>query len=134
MATLNQVQLIGYVGNDPKILPTRNGKDMASFSLGTTDREIKRQDGTTIPAKTEWHEITVFGNAVKFIADYIRKGSQLFVQGALRYRTYNKQDGSKGYATEIVADTVQLLDRKADKGNANIGNPASTANDNDFPF
>lgn len=134
MATLNQVQLIGYVGNDPKIIPTRNGKDMASFSLGTTDREIKRQDGTTIPAKTEWHEVTVFGNSAKFVADYIRKGAQLFIQGAIHYRTYNKQDGSKGYATEIVVDTVQLLDRKSGSSNANTNNSAPSAIDNDFPF
>lgn len=61
MASLNQVQLIGYVGDDPKIITTRTGKSMTSVKLATTDREIKRQDGSVIPERTEWHNITVFG-------------------------------------------------------------------------
>lgn len=112
MASLNQVQLIGYVGDDPKIITTRTGKSMTSVKLATTDREIKRQDGSVIPERTEWHNITVFGRTADFVCQYVRKGAQLFVQGSIHTRSFDKQDGTKGYITEITADIVQLLDRK----------------------
>lgn len=112
MASLNQVQLIGYVGDDPKIITTRTGKSMTSVKLATTDREIKRQDGSVIPERTEWHNITVFGRTAEFVGQYVRKGAQLFVQGSIHTRSFDKQDGTKGYITEITADNVQLLDRK----------------------
>lgn len=112
MASLNQVQLIGFVGDEPKIIQTRNGKTMASFTLATTDREIKRNDGTVIPERTEWHNITVFGHNATFVQNYVHKGAQMFVQGSIHTRKFDKQDGTKGYITEINADMVQLLDRK----------------------
>ena len=112
MASLNQVQLIGYVGDDPKIITTRTGKSMTSVKLATTDREIKRQDGSGIPERTEWHNITVFGRTAEFVGQYVRKGAQLFVRGSIHTRSFDKQDGTKGYITEITADNVQLLDRK----------------------
>ncbi|MCM1438995.1 MAG: single-stranded DNA-binding protein [Roseburia sp.] len=112
MASLNQVQLIGFVGDEPKIIPTRSGKTMTSLTLATTDREIKRQDGSVIPERTEWHNITIFGHSAEFVKNYVHKGAQLFVQGSIHSRTFDKQDGTKGYITEITADIVQLLDRK----------------------
>lgn len=112
MATLNQAQLIGYVGDEPKSIATRSGRTMVSFALATTDREVKRQDGTTIPERTEWHNITAFGRVGDFVRQYVHKGAMLFIQGPIRYRVYDKQDGSKGYVTEIVADNIQWLDRK----------------------
>ena len=112
MATLNQAQLIGYVGDEPKSIATRSGRTMISFALATTDREVKRQDGTTIPERTEWHNITAFGRVGDFVRQYVHKGAMLFIQGSIRYRVYDKQDGSKGYVTEIVADNIQWLDRK----------------------
>lgn len=112
MASLNQVQLIGYVGDEPKIIATRSGKSMATISLGTTERGFKRADGTDVPERTEWHNITMFGNNASFVQRYVHKGSQIFVQGSLHTRKFDKQDGTKGYTTEITADIVQLLDRK----------------------
>lgn len=116
MATLNQAQLIGYVGDEPKSIATRSGRTMISFALATTDREVKRQDGTTIPERTEWHNITAFGRVGDFVRLYVHKGAMLFIQGSIRYRVYDKQDGSKGYVTEIVADNIQWLDRKTSLG------------------
>lgn len=116
MATLNQAQLIGYVGDEPKSIATRSGRTMISFALATTDREVKRQDGTTIPERTEWHNITAFGRVGDFVRQYVHKGAMLFIQGPIRYRVYDKQDGSKGYVTEIVADNIQWLDRKTSLG------------------
>lgn len=112
MASLNQVQLIGFVGDEPKNINTRNGKSMASIVLATTDREIKRQDGTVIPERTEWHNITVFGRTADFVKQYVHKGTQLFVQGSIHTRSYDKDDGTKGYITEITAEQIQMLDRR----------------------
>lgn len=112
MASLNQVQIIGFVGDEPKKVTTRTGKSMASLTLATTDREIKRQDGTVIPERTEWHNIVVFGRTADFVCQYVHKGAQLFVQGSIHTRSFDKNDGSKGYITEITADNVQMLDRK----------------------
>lgn len=133
MASFNQVQLIGFVGDEPKIIPTRSQKSMASFPLATTDREIKRADGSVIPERTEWHNITVFGFNADFVRQYVHKGAQMFIQGAIRSRTFDKQDGTKGYVTEIVAESVQLLDRKP-QSTANA-NPASQSyNNTPSPF
>lgn len=112
MATLNQVQLIGYVGDEPKPITTKSGKSMSSLTLATTDREIKRPDGSIIPERTEWHNIVTFGHNADFVTKFVHKGAQLYVQGALRTRKYEKPDKTTGYITEIIADNVQLLDRK----------------------
>lgn len=112
MATLNQVSLIGFVGDEPKPIDTKSGKSMSSLTLATTDREIKRADGSVIPERTEWHNITAFGHNADFINRYVHKGAQLFIQGSIHTRKFEKKDGTTGYITEITADTVQLLDRK----------------------
>lgn len=135
MASLNQVQLIGFVGDDPKSVQTRTGKPMASFVLATTDREIKRQDGTVIPERTEWHNIIVFGHTADFITRYVRKGAQLFVQGSIHTRSFDKTDGTKGYVTEITADIVQLLDRRTQSTSTSATYPEQPqSTDPDLPF
>ena len=136
MASLNQVQLIGFVGDEPKPVQTRTGKAMTSIVLATTDREIKKQDGTVIPERTEWHNIVMFGRTADFVRQYVRKGAQLFVQGSIHTRSFDKTDGTKGYVTEITADIVQLLDRRAQSTSTSTTYPEQTQyNDpNDPPF
>lgn len=131
MATLNQVQLIGFVGDEPKPIQTKSGKPMSSLTLATTDREIKKADGTTIPERTEWHNITLFGHNADFVNRYVHKGAQLFVQGSIHTRKYQKDDGTTGYITEITADMVQLLDRKQQTASV-TQQPAQS--DEDLPF
>lgn len=134
MASLNQVQLIGYVGDEPKIINTRSGKPMTTLTLATTDREIKRQDGTTIPERTEWHNIVVFGRTADFIRQYVHKGAMLFVQGSIHTRSYDKDDGSKGYITEITAESVQLLDRRTQSASSQPYPEQPQYDPNDPPF
>ncbi len=137
MASLNQVQLIGFVGDDPKNINTRTGTSMTSFPLATTDREIRKQDGTVIPERTEWHNIIVFGRTADFIQQYVRKGAQLFVQGSIHTRTFDKTDGTKGYVTEITADMVQLLDRRqqsTDAAQSQFAPATQQRGDDDLPF
>lgn len=112
MATLNQVSLIGYVGDDPNVTQTKTNEYLASMRIATTERGFTKKDGSKVEDKTEWHNVVFFGSiAEKLIAPYVKKGSCVFIQGKLRTRAYEK-DNIKRYVTEIVGDNIQLLGKK----------------------
>jgi len=140
MASLNQATLIGFVGDDPKIVQTKNGKTMATFSLATTERGFTRQDGSTVEDKTDWHNIVFFGKPAEIISKYVRKGASLFVQGKMRTRSYvSTQDNITRYVTEIIGDNFQLLDRRQDTiqqrtETGEIVAQQAPATDDDLPF
>lgn len=145
MASFNQATIVGFVGDEPRIIQTQSNIAMTSFALATTERGYQRQDGTQVEDRTEWHNIVFFGKPAEIIAKYVHKGSSLFVQGKLRTRSYDdKKDGSKRYVTEIIGDTFQLLDRKTDNSVTSSSNVSSgayqtapnqpTRNDDDLPF
>lgn len=112
MASVNQATVIGFVGDDPKAIRTKNNKTMTTLSIATTERGFTRQDGTTTEDKTDWHNIVLFGKAAEIVAKYVRKGASLYVQGKMRTRSYEDNNGITRYITEIIGDTVQLLDRR----------------------
>lgn len=114
MASVNQATVIGFVGDEPKIVNTQNGSKIASLSIATTDKGYTKQDGTTVPDKTEWHNVVLFGRLAEVAEKYIHKGASVYVQGKMRTRSYDDKNGVKRYVTEINADTLQMLDRKAD--------------------
>lgn len=129
MASLNKVQLIGNVGNDPDIRNVQGGAKTASFRLATTTR-YKDRNGTQ-QEDTEWHNITVWNGRAEFVEKYIRKGAELYIEGKLRTRQWTDQSGNKRFTTEIVADNIQILmDRR------NNGAPANNAPaaDDDLPI
>ena len=105
MASVNQATIIGYVGEDPKIITTSNGKTMATLTVATTERGYTKRDGTTSEDRTEWHNIVLFGKLAEIARDYIRKGAALYIQGKMRTRSYDDKDGIKRYVTEIHALT-----------------------------
>lgn len=110
---LNKVLLIGNVGKDPEIRHTPNGPAVATITLATSERY---RDRTTQEMKeiTEWHTIVAWRQLADLAENYIRKGSQIYVEGRLRTRSYDTQDGQKRYVTEILADSIQLLGRRSD--------------------
>ena len=110
MAYLNQVQLIGEVGNDPEVRTLQGGAKVASFRLATTER-YKDRDGNQ-KEQTEWHSITVWNGKADFVEKYVKKGNNLFISGKLTTRQWTDQQGNKRYSTEVVADNIQMLDRK----------------------
>ena len=112
MASVNQATLIGFVGDEPRITTAQNGTTIASISIATTDKGYTKQDGTTVPDKTEWHNVVVFGRLAEVVKNYVRKGASLYVQGKMRTRAYEDKNGINRYITEVVADVVQMLDRK----------------------
>lgn len=115
--SLNKVLLIGNAGRDPEVRHLESGTVTATFSLATTDKFRDRTTGET-KEQTEWHNIVCWRNLAEIAEKYVKKGTQLFIEGRIRTRSYNDKDGNVKYVTEIVADNMQLLGRKAD-------NPAS---------
>ena len=129
MAHLNQVHLIGTVGNDPEVRAIQGGAKVASFRLATTER-YKDRDGNR-QEQTEWHNITVWNNRADFVEKYIHKGSNLFIEGKLRTRQWTDQQGNKRYTTEISAENIQLLDKPTGSQSAQ---PAQAEQYDDLPF
>lgn len=112
MASVNHVFILGNVGNDPKISEIGDNSRAAQFSVATNERK-KDSAGRPVDV-TEWHNIVALGSLADVAARYIRKGSQLAVEGKLRTRNWIDQSGIKRYTTEIVASNIQLLGGKRD--------------------
>lgn len=110
---VNKVILIGNVGQDPEIRYTgdvNNSTKVATLRLATTER-FRGRDGN-LQEHTEWHSIVVWRNTADVVEKYVKKGTQLYIEGRLRSRSWDDQNGNKRYVTEIVADTLQLLGRR----------------------
>ena len=110
---INKVILIGNVGQDPEIRYTgdvNNGTKVATFRVATTERYRDRSGN--LQEHTEWHSIVVWRNTADVVEKYVKKGTQVYIEGRLRTRSWDDQNGNKRYVTEIVADTLQLLGRR----------------------
>lgn len=112
MASVNHVFILGNVGNDPKISEIGDNRRAAQFSVATNER---RKDSAGQPVDvTEWHNIVALGSLADIASKYIRKGTQVAVEGRLRTRDWTDKAGVKRYTTEIVASNIQLLGGKRD--------------------
>jgi len=104
---VNKVLLVGNLGKDPEVRFTANGRAVARFPVATsekwTDQEGNRQE------RTEWHNVVVWGKQAETCGQYLAKGRQVFVEGAIRSRQYDDKDGNKRYITEIIARDVRFL-------------------------
>lgn len=139
MATsLNEVRLIGNVGKDPDIRVTQDGKEVASFSLATSEVWTDKTTGER-KEKTEWHKIVVFvSRLVPIIKSYVKKGSRLYIAGSLHTRKWVDQSNSEKYVTEIVLQSsdskLLILSNKEDNDNASHTNQTKFDDDDDIPF
>lgn len=115
--SVNKVILVGHVGKDPEVRYLDKDVAVANFTLATTERGRTLQNGTQIPERTEWHNIVAWRGLAEISEKYIRKGSQLYVEGRLQTRTWEK-DGIKRYTTEIYAETINLLGKKPEHSEA----------------
>jgi single-strand DNA-binding protein len=111
MKGINKVILIGNAGNDPEYKTLTDGTPVAKITVATT--ESHRLKNGVVSTKTEWHPIIVWRGLATFAHQYIRKGSLLYVEGQLRHRQYEDKEGYKKYVTEIIANQIVLLDKKA---------------------
>lgn len=109
--SVNKVILVGNVGKDPEVRYVEKEVGVANFTLATTERGYTLQNGTQVPDRTEWHNIVAWRGLATLAEKYIKKGSQIYVEGKIQTRAYEK-DGVKRYFTEIYAETIQLLGKK----------------------
>lgn len=112
--SVNKVILIGNVGKDPEVKYLDRNMAVANFTLATTERGYKTANGTEVPDRTEWHNIVMWNKLAETAEKYVRKGSQLYIEGKIRTRQWEDQNGMKRYTTEIYADTMQFLGKKSD--------------------
>ncbi len=104
---LNKVTLIGNLGKDPELKYTNSGVAVATFSLATSD-SWKDQEGN-MQERTEWHNIVAWRKLAEICGQYLKKGSQVYIEGKIQTRSYNDKEGVKKYITEIVADQLLML-------------------------
>lgn len=110
---INKVILVGNVGTDPEVRTTESGVKVARIRLATTERLFDRQANET-REHTEWHTVTLWRGLADVVDKYVRKGSQLYIEGRLRTREWTDKDNQKRYTTEILADDMKLLGRRGD--------------------
>jgi single-strand DNA-binding protein len=114
---VNKVFLLGNVGKDPEIRTTPGGMTVASFSLATAER-AKGQDGQWTD-KTEWHNLVCFQRTAEIVRDYVKKGTQIFVEGKIQTRSWDdKTSGEKKYRTEILVNELSLLGGRGEGGSS----------------
>lgn len=130
--SVNKVILVGNVGKDPEVRYLEKEVAVANFTLATTDRAYTLQNGTQVPERTEWHNIVAWRGLATLAEKYIKKGSQLYIEGKIQSRSYEK-DGVKRYFTEIYADSIQLLGRKPESSEAPTAVVAEPAHDVQAP-
>ncbi len=113
MSGVNKVILVGRLGNDPEIRYTQQGVAVTNFNIATSENWLDKTGQKQ--ERTEWHRIVVWGKMAEVCSQYLTKGRQVFVEGRLQTRQWEDKEGGKRYTTEVVAATVQFLDKAGDK-------------------
>lgn len=108
-ALRNSVRLIGHLGEDPKVKKFEGGKTVANFNIATN--EIYRDSKGEKQSETTWHRLVAWGKQAEIIESYVKKGSEIAIEGKLTNRSYDDKNGEKQYITEIVVNEVLLLDK-----------------------
>lgn len=137
--SVNKVILIGNLGKDPEVRNLESGVSVASFSLATSE-SYTNKSGERVN-NTEWHNIVLWRGLADVAAKYLKKGSKIYVEGKLRSRSWQDQEGNTRYTTEVVADNMTMLDRASNPegGNASESQQAPEVNlpqddTDDLPF
>ena len=116
MASVNKVFLIGRLGKDPEVRSTQGGASVCNMTLAT-DESYTDRDGNKHES-VEWHKVTAFAKQADNCGQYLHKGSLIYVEGSLRTKKWQDQNGQDRYTTEVKADRIQFLDSKQNSGNA----------------
>ncbi|MCB0380513.1 MAG: single-stranded DNA-binding protein [Flavobacteriales bacterium] len=138
MAGVNKVILLGNLGKDPEIRYLEGGTAVANFTLATSETYKDRTSGER-KSITEWHNVVVWRGLAEIAEKYLKKGSQIYIEGKLRSRQWQDKDGNNRYTTEIVADTMQMVGKRDDNA-SNESTPSSpdiennNEVDDDLPF
>ena len=108
MKNEHKVILLGYTGKDPEVKDVA-GTKVANLSLATTEKGYTLQNGIQVPDRTEWHSLIFWKGLAEVVEKYVRKGSQIYIEGKIKTRQYEDRTGSKRYVTEIFVDKLELL-------------------------
>jgi single-strand DNA-binding protein len=119
MASVNKVILIGNLGRDPEVRYLPSGDAVANLSVATTEK-WKDKSGEQ-QEQTEWHRVAFFGRQAEICGEYLRKGSQVYIEGRLQTRKWTDKDGNERYTTEIRGDRMQMLGSRAGGGGGDMG-------------
>ena len=122
---MNKVMLIGNVGVDPEIRYVDQGVAVARVRLATTQRGYTLPNGTQVPDRTDWHTVLLWRKLAEIVEKYVHKGDKLYIEGRIRYTTWDDKQGQRHNATEIWADNMELL---TPKSVATATEPAGSAN------
>src|SRR5579875_1953095 len=120
MASVNKVILVGNLGADPETRHLPSGDAVANIRLATTDRYKDKASGE-MKELTEWHRVAFFGRLAEIVNEYLKKGSSVYIEGRIRTRKWQGQDGQDRYSTEIVADQMQMLGGRGGSGGGGGG-------------
>lgn len=124
--SVNKAILLGRLGKDPELRYTPSGKAVASFPVATdrrwTDSNGQKQQQTT------WHNIVAWGRTAEVMKEYLSKGREVFIEGRIENRTYDKKDGTKGYASEVIVESFSFVGSRGDSG----GDSSSAPSDADY--
>jgi single-strand DNA-binding protein len=139
--SVNKVILIGNVGKDPDVRYLDNHVCVANLTLATTERGYIAQNGTQVPDRTEWHNLVFWRGLAETVEKYVHKGDKLYIEGSIRNRSYDDQNGIKRYVTEIFVDFMEMLSSRqqgkqdAQPQQAQASAPAQPGSGNtDIPF
>lgn len=110
---MNKIMLIGNVGKDPEVKYVEQGVAVARLSLATTERGYALPNGTQVPDRTDWHNVILWRRLAEVVEKYVHKGDKLYIEGRVRYTTYDDKRGVRHNMTEIWADNMEMLSPKA---------------------
>jgi single-strand DNA-binding protein len=133
MPNLNKIMLMGHMGKDAELQYLASGSPIMKFSLAVSEN---RKKGDKWESETEWFNVTQFGDQAERASEYLRKGNAVYVEGKLKTRTWDKNDGTKGYMTEVIADKVFSLEKREKDGQTYIrkSTSAEEVEVDDLPF
>jgi single-strand DNA-binding protein len=120
MASVNKVIIVGNLGRDPEIRYMPSGDAIANIAVATSFKSKDRNTGEQ-KELTEWHRISFFGRLAEIVGQYLKKGSSVYVEGRLQTRKYTDKDGIERYATDIVAENMQMLGGRQGMGGNDMG-------------
>ena len=142
MAGVNKAIIVGNLGNDPEIRYSANGNAIASISVATSDRWKDKNTGEQ-QERTEWHRVKLFGRLAELAGEYLKKGSQVYIEGRIQTSKYQDKDGNDRWSTEIVAREMTFLGGRGGAGDSQGAPPADSSQrdpapssdfDDDIPF
>lgn len=110
---MNKIMLIGNVGREPEVRYVEQGVAVARLSLATTERGYTLSNGTQVPDHTDWHNVILWRRLAEVVEKYVHKGDKLYIEGRVRYTTYDDKRGVRHNVTEIWADNLELLSPKS---------------------